>query len=396
MMDFLSRDIKQEMLAMAKAYPIVTVLGPRQSGKTTLVRQLFSHKPYVSLENPDDRAFAELDPRGFLEQYPNGAILDEIQRLPILLSYLQGIVDQQPTKGQFILTGSHQHELHQSVSQSLAGRTALLTLLPLCLAELPLSLQNENLDYYLYHGMYPAIYHDQLEPTKFYRNYLQTYVERDVRQMIHIKDLSRFQHFIKLCASRVGQLFNASHISQALGVSSNTVHHWLSILEASFVIYRLQPYFENFGKRMIKSPKLYFTDVGLATYCLDIHTEAQLPRDPLRGSLVENFVISEFMKHRANKGLESNAYFYRDSNQHEIDLLMKRGHDLIPIEIKSSKTFHPEFLKGLHYFKGIAPSRFKTGYLIYAGDQEQRIHDFFVTHFSHIKNISEAITDSVQ
>jgi predicted AAA+ superfamily ATPase len=396
MMDFLPRDIQSEMMAMANAYPIVTVLGPRQSGKTTLVRQLFIHKPYVSLENPDDRSFAELDPRGFLEQYPNGAILDEIQRLPILLSYLQGIVDLRPTKGQFILTGSHQHELHQSVSQSLAGRTALLTLLPLCLAELPTLLQNEELDYYLYHGMYPAVYHDALEPTKFYRNYLQTYVERDVRQMIHIKDLSRFQHFIRLCASRVGQLFNASNISQALGVSSNTVHHWLSILEASFVIYRLQPYFENFGKRMIKSPKLYFTDVGLATYCLDIQTQAQLARDPLRGSLAENFVISEFIKHRTNQGLEPNAYFYRDSNQHEIDLLMKQGHDLIPIEIKSSKTFHPEFLNGLRYVKEIAPDRFKSGYLIYAGAHEQRIHDFSVVHFSQTKAVNAAMIDSVQ
>ena len=244
--------------------------------------------------------------------------------------------------------------------------------------------------------MYPAIYHDQLEPTKFYRNYLQTYVERDVRQMINIKDLSRFQHFIKLCASRVGQLFNASNISQALGVSSNTVHHWVSILEASFVIYRLQPYFENFGKRMIKSPKLYFTDVGLATYCLDIHTQAQLARDPLRGNLVENFVISEFIKHSTNKGLEPNGYFYRDSNQYEIDLLMKRGYDLIPIEIKSSKTFHPEFLSGLHYFKSIAPDRFKTGYLIYAGDHEQRIHDCFVANFSHTKAISESMADGDQ
>ena len=390
-MDFLVRDMQKEMLDMANAYPIVTVLGPRQSGKTTLVRRLFSHKPYVSLENPDDRDFAEQDPRGFLESYPEGAILDEIQRLPLLLSYLQGIVDDKPTKGRFILTGSHQHELHESVSQSLAGRTAILTLLPLCLSELPVEFQSQDLDYYVYHGMYPRIHSDQLAPTKFYRNYLQTYIERDVRKMINIKDLSLFQRFIKLCASRVGQLFNASNISNEVGVSSNTVQHWLSILEASFVVYRLQPYFENFGKRMIKSPKLYFTDVGLATYCLDIHKQEQLARDPLRGSLVENFVISEFIKHRTNRGLESNSYFYRDSNDHEVDLLIKSGNELIPIEIKSSKTFHPEFLKGLHYFKDIAKDRFNRGFLIYAGEREQRIHDFFITNFTHIKQISETI-----
>lgn len=390
-MEFLTRDIQKEVLDMAAAYPIVTVLGPRQSGKTTLVRRLFSHKPYVSLENPDDRHFAEQDPRGFLEAYPDGAILDEIQRLPVLLSYLQGIVDSQMTKGLFILTGSHQHELHESVSQSLAGRTAILTLLPLCLAELPPALQNEELDYYVYHGMYPRIYHDQLAPTKFYRHYLQTYIERDVRKMINIKELSLFQRFIKLCASRVGQLFNASNISHDLGVSANTVQQWLSILEASFVVYRLQPYFENFGKRMIKSSKLYFTDVGLATYCLDIHQKEQLARDPLRGNLVENFVISEFIKHRTNRGLESNSYFYRDSNDHEVDLLIKSANEFIPIEIKSSKTFHPEFLKGLQYFKTMVPDRCSNGFLIYAGDREQRIQDFFVTNFRHIKKISETI-----
>lgn len=391
LMNFLPRDIQNEMLAMAKAYPIVTVLGPRQSGKTTIARHLFNQKPYVSLENPDDRRFAEFDPRAFLENFPDGAVLDEIQRLPILLSYLQGIVDEQQQKGLFILTGSHQHELHQSVSQSLAGRTAILTLLPLCLSELPPEHQNQSIDYYLYQGMYPAIYHDKLNPTKFYRNYLQTYVERDVRQMINIKDLSKFQHFIKLCASRIGQLFNASDVGNALGISSNTVQHWLSILEASFVIYRLQPYFENFGKRIIKSPKLYFTDVGLATYCLDIHNKEQLARDPLRGNLVENFVISEFIKHRTNSGLEPDSYFYRDSNQHEVDLLIKSGNELIPIEIKSSKTFHPDFLKGLNYFKNIAPERCNRGYLIYAGDREQTIQDFFVAHFSHIKKISDVI-----
>lgn len=386
-MNFLTREIQKEVLDMATSYPVVTVLGPRQSGKTTLVRHVFKHKPYVSLENPDDRSFAEEDPKAFLASYPEGAILDEIQRLPLLLSYIQGIVDDNPAKGLFILTGSHQHELHQSVNQSLAGRTALLTLLPLSMAELPAALQQQNLDYYLYHGLYPRVYHDTLNPTKFYRNYLQTYVERDVRQLIHLKDLSLFQRFIKLCASRIGQLFNASSLCNDLGVSSNTINHWLSILEASFIIYRLPPYFENFGKRLIKSPKLYFTDVGLATYCLDIHTPEQLARDPLRGQLTENLVILEIIKHQLNQGLSPNCYFYRDSNQHEVDLLIKTGHDLTPIEIKSSQTFHPNFLKGLHYFQNLLGERVKQSYLIYAGAREQRIKNIQVKHFSNVHTI---------
>lgn len=380
---FFQREISPEVQDMAKSYPVVTLLGPRQSGKTTLVRHLFPDKPYASLENPDERAFAEQDPRGFLEAYPDGAILDEIQRLPVLLSYIQGIVDEVPdTKGMFILTGSHQKELHQSVSQSLAGRTALLTLYPLCISELSQHVHYNELDEYLYYGMYPRLYHDTLNPTKFYRSYLQTYVERDVRQMINVKDLSQFQRFIKLCASRVGQLFNANNIGNELGVSSNTVHHWVSILEASFILFRLPPYFENFGKRVIKSPKLYFTDVGLATYCLDIHDISQLRRDPLRGQLAENLVVLDLIKHRVNRGLEPACYFYRDSNQNEVDVIMKRGHELIPIEIKASKTFHPSFLKGLNYFKALVQERCKVGYLFYAGEREQNIHSFMVKHFS--------------
>lgn len=388
-MGLYKRDLEKEMLDMAKDYPIVTVLGPRQSGKTTLARHAFKKKPYASLEDPDTRDFAAKDPRGFLENYPNGAILDEIQRLPSLLSYLQGIVDNSPSKkGLFILTGSHQKELHQSVSQSLAGRTAILTLLPLCIDELPKAVQSNVLDSYIYQGMYPRVYQDKLDPTKFYRNYLQTYVEKDVRQLINIKDLSTFKHFIKLCASRVGQLFNANNLSNELGISSNTVNHWVSILEASFLVYRLQPYFENFGKRIIKSPKLYFTDVGLATYCLDIHNTTQLARDPLRGQLVENFIIMEIIKHRVNQGLEPSCYFYRDSNQHEVDLILKRGHELIPIEIKGSKTFHPDFLKGLTYFQGLVKERAPFGYLIYSGTHEQKIQNNWVKHFSSVKSIS--------
>lgn len=275
-MDLLDRDLTHELHQMALSYPVITLLGPRQSGKTTMVRKLFPHKPYVSLENPDERALAESDPRAFLERFPQGAILDEIQRQPQLLSYIQGIVDEKETLGLFILTGSYQLELHESITQSLAGRTAILKLLPFTIAELSAYNVQLTLDDYLLHGMYPRIYKNNLNPNKFYRDYVQTYVERDVRKMINIKDLSLFQNFLKLCAGRIGQIFNAQHISNELGISYHTVNNWLSILEASFLVFRLQPYFENFGKRIIKSSKLYFTDVGLATYLLDISTTEQV------------------------------------------------------------------------------------------------------------------------
>ncbi len=373
-----------ELVEMSKAYPVVTLLGPRQSGKTTLSRTLFPDKLYVTLEDIDERHFAESDPKGFLARFSEGAIFDEIQRMPALLSYIQGIVDKTDKKGLFILTGSHQLALHESVSQSLAGRTAILKLLPFTINEVTDITQQFSLDEYIYHGMYPRIFKDNLNPTKFYRDYVQTYLERDVRQMINVKDVLLFQQFLKLCAGRTGQIFNSHHLSNELGISYHTVTHWLSILEASFVIFRLQPYFENFGKRIIKSPKIYFTDVGLAAYLLDINTVEQVSRDPLRGSLVENLVVSEFIKNRLNQGFEPSFYFYRDSNQHEIDLLFKEGNNLIPIEIKASQTFHPQFLKGLEYFKALAKDRCKQGILIYNGDKEQRINDFLIYNFKHV------------
>lgn len=388
-MGYFHRNIATECLLLAKSYPVISLLGPRQSGKTTLVKQLFPNKPYISLEDLDQRQFAAMDPRGFLDRFPEGAIFDEIQREPSLLSYIQGIVDKHNIPGMFILTGSHQLQLHESISQSLAGRTAILKLLPFCLSELPVELQNRELDYYLFHGMYPRIYQSNLKPNVFYSNYLQTYIERDLRLMINIKDLGLFQRFIKLCASRIGQIFNSHSIANELGVSSNTIKQWLSILEASFVIFLLQPYFENFGKRIIKSPKLYFTDLGLAAHCLDINLQQQIARDPLRGNLVENFVLTELIKHQFNRGLTANTYFYRDSNQNEIDVIFKSGHQLLPIEIKSSKTFHPSFLKGIHYFNALVGERSQGGFVVYAGDIEQKISGIHVIHYKHLNKIFE-------
>lgn len=385
-----TRFLNTELKNMASQYPVVTLLGPRQSGKTTLVKQCFSSYQYRNLEEPETLAFAKADPKAFLDDIKEGMIIDEIQRAPELLSYIQIIVDEQTQKkGFFILTGSHQLSLHAAVTQSLAGRTALLTLLPLSLAELKQSSLSLNLNELVLYGGYPRIFQDQLEPFKAHRNYLQTYVERDVRQLIRLKDLTLFQQFIKLCAGRIGQVFHFEALGNELGVSGKTVKEWVSILEASFIIFKLPPYFENLGKRTLKTPKLYFTDTGLASYLLGIENSTQLERDPLRGHLIENLFILEMIKHRYNLGLDSNMYYYRDNHQHEIDVIFKQGHDLIPIEIKSSKTFHPYFLKGLDYFSNVAGKRCPYGYLIYTGDHEQKIHDWQILNFQHINDIFE-------
>lgn len=383
-----NRELAAELQSMMGYYPIVTVIGPRQSGKTTLVRSLYPLLPYVSLENPDDRRLAEMDPRSFLERFPEGAIIDEVQRHPELLSYLQGIVDERNQPGLFILTGSHQLALHEAISQSLAGRTAILKLLPLSMHELSQNQQTYSLDDYLFQGMYPRIYQNHIPPTKFYRDYMQTYLERDVRQMIQIKDLSLFQQFLHLCAGYVGQLLNHDALSNAIGVSASTIKHWLSILEASFIIFRLPPYYENFGKRIIKSHKLYFYDVGLASYLMDFRDKKELAHSHMRGSLVENLVILEMLKNHLNLGIEPSMYFYRDNNQREVDLILKSGTELLPIEIKSSKTFTASFLSGLTYFKQLVGDRCKTGYLVYAGEQTQKIGDFQLINYKKLQSLN--------
>lgn len=386
-MKLIRRDIEPELLNMFNSYPVVTIIGPRQSGKTTLVKSLFSSKPYVSLENIDERRLAESDPRSFLARYPQGAVFDEIQRLPELLSYIQGIVDEKNLNSMFILTGSHQLKLQESISQSLAGRTAMLKLLPFAISELQNNKFNFSLDEYVFYGMYPRIFKENIDPTKYYRDYIQTYVERDVRQIVNIKDLNMFQNFLKLCAGRIGQVFNSHNLSNELGITHNTVRNWISVLEASFLVFRLQPYYENFGKRIVKAPKLYFTDVGLASYLLDITNADQISRDPLRGNLVENLVILECIKHQLNQGLEPSFYYYRDSNNNEVDMIYKKGYELIPIEIKSSRTFTSEFLKGLQYFKNITKERCTRGYLIYAGEQEQDISFFKLISYLNVYKV---------
>lgn len=383
------RSMSLELESLAKSYPVVTLMGPRQSGKTTLVRDCFPKKKYVNLEALDLQELARSDPRGFLEGMPDGAILDEIQRVPQLLSYIQLIVDETDQKGMFILTGSHQLELHAAITQSLAGRTALLHLLPMSLQELRGAEIELTLDEALLKGGYPRVFKDQLDPTKAYRNYFQTYVERDLRQLIHVKDLVQFQRFIRMCAGRVGQLLNMEGIGGEIGISSHTVKEWLSILEASYILFRLQPYFENFGKRVVKSPKIYFTDVGLVCFLLGIENLTQLERDPLRGNIVENLVLLELLKNRYNQGKDPQLYYFRDTHGHEVDFIFQSGRQLIPIEVKSGKTFQTEYLKNLQFFQKLAGDRCQKGALVYAGNTEQRVGDFQLINYQNVSQVVE-------
>lgn len=385
---FYERTMKEELQLLAKDYPVITVMGPRQSGKTTLVRAVFDEKPYANLEEPDQRLLATKDPRGFLAQFKTtGGVIDEVQHVPELLSYIQAIVDETDHPGMFILSGSHQMKLHEAITQSLAGRVGLLNLYPLTLNELRLGGIELTLEEQIYRGFYPRIYKNNLNATKTYSNYVQTYLEKDVRRISSIKDLVMFQNFMKLCAGRIGQILDYASLSNDLGVSANTVKNWISVLEASYIIFRLKPYFENFGKRIIKSPKLYFTDVGLATYLLDIENSKQIERDPMRGHLFENLVIIELVKYRYNRGLDPNLYYYRDNHKNEVDVIIKHANELIPIEIKSARTFNNDFLKGLTFYQNIAKERARTGYLVYAGELTQTINGVELINYTNTTKI---------
>ncbi len=380
------RNAEQEILALAKQFKAVAIVGPRQSGKTTLVRYLFQDKPYVNLENPDIRLYATEDPRGFLANYPKGAIFDEVQRIPEIFSYLQQILDESNTNGLFILTGSNNFLLQASISQSLAGRVAYLNLLPLSLNEINDKQSDSN--QLILKGGYPAIHQQAIDPTKWYANYVRTYVERDVRLIKNIADLTTFERFVRLCAGRIGQLLNMSNLAMETGVDVKTIGAWISVLETSFVLFRLQPYHENFNKRIVKMPKLYFYDTGLASYLLGIEESTQLALHPFRGSLFENLIVGEFLKRQLHAGKDSNLFFWRDNVGHEIDLLINRQNRLIPIEIKSGKTITNEYFKGILYWNKI--SQTTGGTIVYSGDTNQhRSNNIQVLSFRDLNQISE-------
>jgi predicted AAA+ superfamily ATPase len=365
----IDRNIEKLLLEYATQFRSLVVLGPRQSGKSTLVKKVFHNKPYVSLENPDERLLAETDPRAFLNRFPGGAILDEVQRTPHLFSYLQQIIDDANEDGLFILTGSNNFMLQNNISQSLAGRVGILDLLPLTIDEIErfdggLMTLNDH----IFHGTYPEIFDKKRKPNLWYPSYIRTYVERDVRLIKNIEDTLLFTKFLRICAGRLGQLVNTSALSNACGIDNRTVNSWLSVLESSYVIKLLPPFYNSFNKRVVKSPKLYFYDTGLACSLLNIKDTGELAFSHFRGALVENFIIMELARKIANIGSTDSLYFWRDSNQVEVDLIIDKGASIIPVEIKSSSTFNTDFLKGIQKFN--AYSEAPSGWVVYDGEME--------------------------
>jgi len=383
----ISREIRRECTQLLKEYPIVTIIGPRQAGKTTLARS-YSKFEYCNLELPENREFAEKDPNAFLKQFSNHVILDEIQRVPELLSYIQVIVDEKKQNGQYILTGSHQLALKGSITQSLSGRTALLHLLPFSISELAeADIHYKSFEEYIFSGFLPRIYDQKQRPLQAYSNYYQTYVERDVRQLINLKDVSLFEKFMKLLAGRVGQLIDYNSLSNDVGVDAKTIKKWLSILEASYIIFKLSPFYENYGKRVIKSPKYYFIEIGLLSYLLGIEKVTQVSRDPLVGSIFENLVVIEFLKSRFNQGKMANLYFYRDSNQNEIDLIIDNGSDLVAIEIKSSSTYSNSHFNNINKLRKLM-NKITKSYLVYSGKKMELSNNQFAIPFDQILEVS--------
>jgi len=356
------------LLRLAKGFPIVVLTGPRQSGKTTLAKSVFSDKTYVSLENPDEREFALQDPARFLQRFPAGAVLDEVQRCPELLSWLQGLVDARGTMGDFVLTGSAQFDLIAGITQTLAGRAGRVELLPLSAAELVAAQQlPADLHTALFQGGYPALYDRDLSPQDWFANYIATYLERDVRQLLAVRDLSQFQTFVKMCAARTGQLLNLASLGADCGISSVTAKQWLSVLESSYIVTLLQPHHRNFGKRLVKAPKLYFCDVGLAAWLLGIRDATTLDTHAARGALFETYVISELTKQRLNAGQPRDLYFWRDSAGNEVDVLIETAEGLKAIEIKSGSTFASDWTDGLKKWQKFAGDEAAQPALVYGG-----------------------------
>jgi uncharacterized protein len=354
----------------ARAYPIVAITGPRQSGKTTLARETFPDHSYVSLEDLDERAHAERDPRGFLARYPDGAIIDEAQRCPALFSYLQTTVDAQRRTGLFILTGSQQFGLMSGIAQSLAGRVGAIELLPFGMYELAAATKlPARLESVLWKGLYPALYDRDVSPSRWYSDYVRTYVERDVRQIANIQDLGMFQRFLKTCAARTGQILNLSSLANDIGISHVTARGWLSVLEASYIVFTLRPYFRNFGKRLVKSPKLYFHDPGLAGFLLGLEQEEWLANHPARGALFETLVVNEFMKVRLHQGMPGNIFYWRDNIGTEVDMVIESGEKLTPVEIKAGQTFATDYISALTRWSKYAGSLAGQPHVIYAGNR---------------------------
>ena len=384
----LKRNLEKEIKISARMFPVIALLGPRQSGKTTLVQYCFKKHNYVSLEDLDQRKFAKDDPRLFLEKNLNkyGLILDEIQQVPELLSYIQTLVDKKKKEGQIVITGSQNFLLNESISQSLAGRVAIMTLLPLSIAEFKKNkILPKRVESLLISGSYPKIADKKATPEKWYPSYVRTYIERDVRSLKNVGDVTVFQHFLKLCAGRVGQILNISSLSNDCGIDVKTTKSWLSILEQCYILFLLQPYYKNFNKRLIKSPKLYFYDSGLLCNLLGVENEEHLMAHSNRGNIFESFIISEIIKSFYNKDKVPNIYFWRDSSGNEIDCLIEKGEKLIPVEIKAGKTINSSFFDSLQYWSELSKTSAKDLFLVYAGNESQKRSVGNVVAWSNLK-----------
>lgn len=386
----IEREITQRLTTLFQQYPFVTVTGPRQSGKTTLCRAAFPELDYANLEALDQRDFAESDPRGFLAQFSDGAIIDEVQHVPELMSYLQVIADERGQSGLFVLTGSEQFRLSEAINQSLAGRTALLRLLPLSLAELQRAGIGGSVDEMLYSGFYPRIIDQGLNPTQALGDYFETYVERDVRRLGEIRNLSNFRRFVRLCAGRIGQLVNLSSLGADAGVSHTTAREWLTVLEASYVIFQLPPYHANISQRLIKSPKFYFCDVGLAAYLIGIENAGQVATHPLRGPLFENAVVAEALKHRFNRGSQANLSFFRDAKGLECDLLYPADSGIAAFEVKSGATIGSDYFRSLHRVAQMVPD-ISSKTVVYGGETRQSRSDSEVIPLSDLRDLLDLL-----
>ena len=380
---YLKRSIEEVIAEASRYFSVISVTGPRQSGKSTLMKHLFPNVPKYSMKDVNVRDFAEHDPVAFLHQHPNGMFIDEVQKVPQLLEYIQGIVDDTPGC-QFLLTGSSNFELLRGLSESLSGRAGVFELLPMTYAEATPTMSKFTLDKILYSGLYPAVCAQKNKARLFYPSYVKTYLERDVRDLLRIKDQLQFMRFMKLCAARVGSIFNASELAGQIGTDSKTVSHWLSVLQASYLVTLLPPYYENISKRLVKSPKLYFNDPGLACFLLDIESPRQLERDKMRGAIFENYIVMEVIKHRYNRGLLNGVYFYRDSNQHEVDILLKEEGEITAIEVKSSMTYHTSFENDISKLSDWINTPVVNKIVIYSGDFENTTSNIKLINYRNL------------
>ena len=385
------RDAAPTLARLAQGFPLVAITGPRQAGKTTLAKAIFSEKPYVSLENPDEREFALNDPKRFLARFPKGAILDEVQRCPELLSWLQGWVDGRKLMGDFVLTGSAQFDLIEGITQTLAGRVARVELLPLNAGEMAaVNKLPDSLGQLLFQGGYPALYDRPIAPADWFSNYIATYIERDVRRLVNVRDLGQFQTFVKMCAARSGQLLNLASLGADCGVSAVTAKQWLSVLETSYIITLLRPHHSNYGKRLVKAPKLYFLDSGLAAWLMGIRDADSLETHAARGALFETWVVSELYKQQLNRGLAPDLYFWRDNTGNEIDLIFETPQGLQPIEIKSGSTYAQDWTRGLRKWQNLAKTQSLQPAIVYGGEVSFEREDLKIWGWQEVGRVTQS------